>query len=662
MDIFGLLTRLTAILMVCGAVLTTFPVAGQERVIISEFMASNKKTRTDQDRQFSDWIEIYNAGATAANLEGWHLTDKRSAPTQWTFPAVTLAPNSYLVVFASQKNRRQPGAELHTNFKLAANGDYLALIKPDGVTVASEYAPAYQVQLPDVSYGLPMSEVRISLAPSNAPRRILVPSADIGTNWTRPDFDDSTWSAASGGVGYDRSTNYAGLIATDLRSEMFGKNTSVYIRTPFVASDEFSQRLKLRLHYNDGFVAYLNGEEILRRNAPAALQWNSAAAAAHGVSSPTFLEEKFESAGAGYTLNQTSPKLRPRISPPTGTIPEYYLRLSNGRISGQANSVAFDQTSPGLNQTITADFDFRTKNFGPAPDSLCFLLIPTSAYGTEGAGVSLDELKDNKAPNLKGVLAVRLQFFQGQNFASVHWNGAERLNIKMPIDPTALLPRVFHHARISIQHDEKGASISVSITPDVYGRSKKTYRIFERSSLSGVFPFENRIQFSSCLGNLAGAIDLANIKVQLVSGEVSAETFDISRFTHLLRAGTNMLAIHGLNRAADDADFLIAPELVAEGMILQTNSPRYFAPATPGTANAEGFPGVSAPPHFSISGGIYTNDVSLDLRTGSASAVIRYTLDGSEPNLSSRSYAGPLRITGSSPSKPKHLNLASCQA
>src|SRR5262249_14520767 len=155
--------------------------------------------------------------------------------------------------------------------------------------------------------------------------------------------------------------------------------------------------------------------------------------AAHGVSAPTVMEEKFESAGAGYTLNQTSPNLRPRVSPPTGTLPEHYLRLSNGRIGGQANSIAFDQTAAGSSEGITADFDFRSKNFGPAPDSLCFLLIPVSAYGADGTGVSLEAIRDNRPPNLKGVLAVRFQFSQGQSFASVHWDSAERLNVKIPI-------------------------------------------------------------------------------------------------------------------------------------------------------------------------------------------------------------------------------------
>src|SRR5216110_2319468 len=137
MNLLRLLKQLLCMMIAASAfALDLPPASAQENVVITEFMAANNKTLRDQDRQFSDWIEIYNAGASSVNLEGWYLTDKRSDLTQWKFPAATVAPNSYLVVFASQKNRARAGAELHTNFKLSMEGGYLALIKSDGVTVA----------------------------------------------------------------------------------------------------------------------------------------------------------------------------------------------------------------------------------------------------------------------------------------------------------------------------------------------------------------------------------------------------------------------------------------------------------------------------------------------------------------------------------------------
>lgn len=126
----------------------------QAAPVITEFMAANRSTLADGDGEYSDWIEIHNPDAVAVELKGWSLTDSASSPTKWQFPDVTLPPGGYVVVFASNKNRRVPGAELHTNFALSAGGEFLGLFRPDGV-VASEYAPAFPAQTDDVSFGLP---------------------------------------------------------------------------------------------------------------------------------------------------------------------------------------------------------------------------------------------------------------------------------------------------------------------------------------------------------------------------------------------------------------------------------------------------------------------------------------------------------------------------
>ncbi len=117
-------------------------------------MAANVGTLADQDGDSSDWIEIHNPDATPISLEGYHLTDDPEQPDKWTFPSFTLAPNSYLIVFASGKDHTDPEAELHTNFQLAASGDYLALITPDETTAVSEYTPNYPAQFRRESFGL----------------------------------------------------------------------------------------------------------------------------------------------------------------------------------------------------------------------------------------------------------------------------------------------------------------------------------------------------------------------------------------------------------------------------------------------------------------------------------------------------------------------------
>lgn len=122
--------------------------------VITEFMASNEETLVDDDGEPSDWIEIFNPTSQSLSLSGWFLTDSEDNKTRWQFPAVNLGAGDYLIVFASGENRASPGSALHTDFKLSAGGEYLALVQPDGLTVESEFSPEYPAQSTDVSYGV----------------------------------------------------------------------------------------------------------------------------------------------------------------------------------------------------------------------------------------------------------------------------------------------------------------------------------------------------------------------------------------------------------------------------------------------------------------------------------------------------------------------------
>ncbi|MGJ8643184.1 MAG: lamin tail domain-containing protein [Luteolibacter sp.] len=121
--------------------------------VITEFLASNDEVLLDSDGDPSDWIELHNPGSTSLSVAGFYLTDELDNLTKWLLPDVTIAPGEYLVVFASGKNRFNPGAELHTNFQLSSNGEYLALVKPDGEIVVTEFNPTYPEQSADVSFG-----------------------------------------------------------------------------------------------------------------------------------------------------------------------------------------------------------------------------------------------------------------------------------------------------------------------------------------------------------------------------------------------------------------------------------------------------------------------------------------------------------------------------
>ena len=75
--------------------------------------------------------------------------------------------------------------------------------------------------------------------------------------------------------------NYNSIISTGVASQMANKNSSAYVRIPISAlvTPEDFDRLRLKMKYDDGFIVYLNGVEIARRNAPASTTWNSAATA-----------------------------------------------------------------------------------------------------------------------------------------------------------------------------------------------------------------------------------------------------------------------------------------------------------------------------------------------------------------------------------------------
>jgi hypothetical protein len=122
-------------------------------VTINEFLAINDRSSVDDQGKASDWIELYNDGASAVSLNGWHLTDDAAALTKWTFPNVSIPAKSYLVVRASGDDLRDPTKPLHTSFKLSGDGEYLALVNANGTTIADQISPAYPGQRPDVSYG-----------------------------------------------------------------------------------------------------------------------------------------------------------------------------------------------------------------------------------------------------------------------------------------------------------------------------------------------------------------------------------------------------------------------------------------------------------------------------------------------------------------------------
>ncbi len=198
-------------------------------VMISEFMASNSRTIADEDGSYEDWIEIYNNGTNIVNLGGWYLTDSKNNLRNWMFPATNLNVGSYLVVFASGKDRSVAGRNLHANFKLSGSGEYLALVEPDGVTIASEFSPTFPTQFADVSYGYNQESQFQKVVSSNSQVKILIPTNDaFGQTWRGGGlFDDSSWLTGTNGVGFDVGARESGEIYADLKNYYPFENNAV---------------------------------------------------------------------------------------------------------------------------------------------------------------------------------------------------------------------------------------------------------------------------------------------------------------------------------------------------------------------------------------------------------------------------------------------------
>ena len=95
-------------------------------------------------------------------------------------------------------------------------------------------------------------------------------------------LSQSQINALASGVTPQAISRFSGIIGTNVQEEMEDTNASAWIRTEFgVAPGQAFDQLTLRMRYDDGFVAYLNGTKVVDRNAPPAPAWNSAATAEH---------------------------------------------------------------------------------------------------------------------------------------------------------------------------------------------------------------------------------------------------------------------------------------------------------------------------------------------------------------------------------------------
>ena len=119
------------------------------QIVINEILAKNDSLNQDLTGQFEDWLELYNSTNETIDLSGLFLSDDKANLTKWQFGSgVAISPNQYLIVWCDEDGSQQG---IHTNFKLSVDGEFLAIIDKDGMTIIDSIT--FPKQSANISYG-----------------------------------------------------------------------------------------------------------------------------------------------------------------------------------------------------------------------------------------------------------------------------------------------------------------------------------------------------------------------------------------------------------------------------------------------------------------------------------------------------------------------------
>lgn len=181
------------------------------QILINEVAPTNLTTISDEDLEYPDWLEIFNAGAAAVNLKQYALTDKTDFWNQWLFPDTVLLPGERLLVFASGKNRNGYNAEIES--------------------IDHWETAVFETDIWDYFEG----------------------EYEPPVNWKTTLFVDP-WNSGPGGFGFGDDDDNT-LISEDV--------SSIYYRIEFEVIDKTKLiQAIINMDYDDGYVIYLNGFNV----------------------------------------------------------------------------------------------------------------------------------------------------------------------------------------------------------------------------------------------------------------------------------------------------------------------------------------------------------------------------------------------------------------
>ena len=575
-------------------------------VVISEFLANNNTGLVDEDGARQDWIELYNDGASAVNLGGWRLTDESGNLSKWILPSVSLEPRGFLVVFASNKDRVNPAGVLHTNFKLSASGGYLALVRGNG-TISTEFNP-YPGQYDDKPYGFGQTVTTTTLVGSGAALKYLVPTSAGPDNatWTARTFNDAAWTSGVNGVGFETTV------------------------TGWAFKTVFS---------NNGIGDISQAEAVL---VTPALQTS-----VQQVNWPVI---NFNNSGA--TGNFIAPT-RPENPPPwlTGADLDLYVVEGKGTITVPTAGV--------WTFCISSD-DGCSLQIRPLGGSYTTV---TGYTGLRGMGDSVGTYNFPAA----GLYEIRAVMFE--NGGGSGCEVSARLGAAGSFDPsfqligdTANGGLAITSAPIGTGGSGYGPYISTNVKAamfDAVPQKSSCYVRYAFANPGGLASLTLPVRYDDGIAvylngalaatrNAPGALTNTSVATADRSAFLAKqqELIDLTPVLGSLVAGTNVLAIHGLNESAANGDFLVKAELY-QNIVSTAGTPNYFTSSTPGAFNTAAIYNKVAPVVASVQRGFYTAAQNVALSTGTAGATIRYTFDGSTPSEAagaSATYAGPIAI------------------
>ncbi|UTW65953.1 CotH kinase family protein [bacterium SCSIO 12643] len=119
-------------------------------ITINEIQAWNTATVFDEDFKYADWIELYNPNDEDIDITNYYLTDNKDKLRKyWIGPNKTVIKAKEFMVFWADGNTGK--GQNHTNFKLSKDGEMVALVAPNGVTVVDSIS--FGVQKENYSFG-----------------------------------------------------------------------------------------------------------------------------------------------------------------------------------------------------------------------------------------------------------------------------------------------------------------------------------------------------------------------------------------------------------------------------------------------------------------------------------------------------------------------------